>query len=241
MARIYTSRPLSSGQSIDLEAGPSHHLAGALRLTAGDSFTVFNGAAGEYPATIESVGKKSLTVRLGKRIDRSSESTLRIHLGIAISRSDRMDWIVQKSTELGVAKVTPLFTERSTVKLKGERARKKLNHWRQIAISACEQCGRNQLPQIAPVVQLEQWLKRDLPEQRFVLDHRSGHSVAELGQNASAIALLIGPEGGLAEAEIASALTQKFSALTLGPRVLRTETAPLAAIAILQARWGDMN
>lgn len=241
MARIYTPQSLSPHQLLELEAGPSRHLAGALRLGAGDAFTLFNGDGGEYPATIDAVEKKRVRVTLGERADRNIESPLSIHLGIAISRGERMDWIVQKCTELGVTEITPLFTERTEVKLKGERADKKLAHWQHIAISACEQCGRNTLPRINPLAHLASWCDSELPPLRLVLHHRSDSGLPADPSSPAALALLIGPEGGLSEAEILSAQAQKFASLTLGPRVLRTETAPLAAIAILQARWGDMN
>jgi 16S rRNA (uracil1498-N3)-methyltransferase len=151
-----------------------------------------------------------------------------------------MDWVVQKATELGVSALTPLFTERTEVKLAGERAEKKLHHWRQIAISACEQCGRNRMPEISGLMDLGSWLDGTEAERKFVRHHRAVASAAGDADPAS-IALLVGPEGGLSQAEIETAERAGYQSLALGPRVLRTETAPLAAIAILQARWGDMG
>jgi 16S rRNA (uracil1498-N3)-methyltransferase len=240
MARIYTPQSLSPHQRLELLSGPSRHLAGALRRGVGDAFTLFNGDGGEYPATIDAVEKKHVQVTLGERADRDLESPLSIHLGIAISRGERMDWVIQKSTELGVTEITPLFTARTEVKLKGDRADKKRAHWQQIAISACEQCGRNTLPQINPLTHIESWCGTELPPLRLVLHHRSDSGLPAKPASPMAAALLIGPEGGLSEAEVLSAQRQGFEPLTLGPRVLRTETAPLAAIAILQAQWGDM-
>ncbi len=149
--------------------------------------------------------------------------------------------MVQKSTELGVASISPLFSERTEVKLKGERLHKKLGHWRQVAISACEQCGRNRLPQVNEPVNISQWLDSELPETRFVLHHRNDQRLGSEGDKPEHLALLIGPEGGLSPAEIEQAESRQFAALSLGPRILRTETAPLAALAILQAYWGDMS
>jgi len=166
------------------------------------------------------------------------ESPLRIEMGIAVSRGERMDWVVQKATELGVTAISPLFTERTEVKLKAERAAKKLRHWQQIAISACEQSGRNQLPTIADFKALPNWLSAVEADRKFVLHHRSDDHPG--GEAPTSVALLIGPEGGLSEAEIEAAMDAGFEAMRLGPRVLRTETAPLAALSVLQSRWGDL-
>ena len=166
-------------------------------------------------------------------------SPLQLELGIAISRGDRMDWVIQKATELGATSIAPLTTLRSEVKLKGERAEKKQRHWQQVIISACEQCGLNQLPQLQPLANLESWLPGVNADRKFVLHHRDT-SANKSDRKPTSAAILIGPEGGLEENEIISAGQHGFEALTLGPRILRTETAPLAAIAILQAKWGDM-
>jgi 16S rRNA (uracil1498-N3)-methyltransferase len=151
-----------------------------------------------------------------------------------------MDWVVQKATELGVCALTPLFTERTEVKLAGERAIKKNYHWQQVAISACEQCGRNRLPVIHPVQNLHNWLATSNAQRKFVLHHRAG-SIGGASESPTSVALLVGPEGGLSDDEIEAAERAGYQSLRLGPRVLRTETAPLAAIAILQAHWGDMR
>lgn len=150
-----------------------------------------------------------------------------------------MDWVMQKATELGVAAVTPLFTERTEVKLSAERAAKKLRHWQQVMTSACEQCGRNRLPQLPDIQRLDSWLADTTAQRKFVMHHRASDQAGNTGKPSS-VALLVGPEGGLTEGEIEAAAHAGYSALRLGPRVLRTETAPLAGIAILQARWGDM-
>jgi len=223
-----------------LDAGPSQHIARALRMQAGDALVLFDGTGGDFQAELLQVGKKEVVVRLGERREQRTESPLAIHLGIAVSRGDRMDWVVQKATELGVTNLSPLFTERTEVKLTGERADKKLRHWRQIAVSACEQCGRDRLPVISSLSSLEQWLDTTCAEQKLVLHHRAAvGDAAALAPHS--VALLVGPEGGLSEAEIATAERAGYRAMSLGPRVLRTETAPLAALAILQSRWGDMG
>ena len=237
--RIYTEQPLRARDSIRLEPGPSRHVARVLRKRAGDELILFNGGGGQYPATISAVDKSSVVVTTGDFDDIEVESKLQLYLGIALSRGERMDWIVQKATELGVRSIAPLLSERTEVRLRGERQDKKLRHWQQIAISACEQCGRNQLPDIEPLQSLEQWLRQVRADARLVLHHRAGPGDPGTATPAS-VALLVGPEGGLSSAEIEAAERAGFSALQLGPRVLRTETAPLAAIAILQARWGDM-
>ena len=238
--RIYTPQRLMSSTLIELEPEPSRHLARALRIQEGDPLTLFDGHGGEYPATVTAVDKKRVQVQVGSLLSRECESALHIHMGIAISRGDRMDWIIQKATELGVSSMTPLATERSGVKLRGERAEKKLRHWQQIAISACEQCGRNRLPVIQALQPLGDWLENTEAERKFVLHHRADHHSLASPVPAS-VALLVGPEGGLDSAEILAAEDHGFNSLRLGPRVLRTETAPLAAIAILQSYWGDMT
>ena len=238
--RIYTPQILASDASIWLEPEPSHHVARVLRLAVGDALALFDGSGGEYPAVITSIDKKQVEVLTGTHRARDCESPLHIHLGIALSRGERMDWIVQKSTELGVGAITPLFTEHTGVKLAGERAEQKIEHWRQVAISACEQCGRNRVPVINPLQRLDNWLAGTEAERKLVLHHRAGDSPLKSEPAPSTAALLVGPEGGLSGEEIAAAEGAGFSALCLGPRVLRTETAPLAAIVLLQGCWGDM-
>jgi len=211
-----------------------------MRMRAGDILTLFNGRGGEYAATINAVGKKFVAVDIGNHRDTDTESPLAIHLGITISRGDRMDWVIQKATELGAHSITPLLSERTEVKLKGDRAAKKRLHWQQIAIAACEQCGRNRLPEINPLQSLPAWLDTATADLKLVLHHRA-LVTEEAIESPSSIALLIGPEGGLSEAEIGLAENAGYQSLGLGPRVMRTETAPLAAMAILQSQWGDMS
>jgi len=240
LPRIYTAQGLGSGITLLLEPEPSRHIARVLRMVEGDALVLFDGSGGEYPAQITSVDNKRVEVTTGAHRARECESPLRIHLGIAISRGERMDWIVQKATELGVDAITPLFTERTEVKLNAERAAKKVQHWRQVAISACEQCGRNRVPAIGRLQPVHDWLAATHAEAKFVLHHRADANAGPPLDTAASAALLVGPEGGLSEDEIAAAERAGFSSLRLGPRVLRTETAPLAAITLLQGYWGDM-
>jgi 16S rRNA (uracil1498-N3)-methyltransferase len=237
--RIYTAQTLAADSVVILEPEPANHVARVLRLVAGDQLVLFDGNGGEYPADITAVDKKRVQVLTGAHRSSECESPLAIHLGIALSRGDRMDWIVQKSTELGVASLTALTTERTGVKLVGDRAGKRLLHWREVAISACEQCGRNRPPTINPLSSLQEWLATTDAQRKFVLHHR-GQATQGMQSPPNDIALLVGPEGGLSDNEIMAAERADFTSLRLGPRVLRTETAPLAALAILQARWGDM-
>lgn len=238
--RIYTGQVLQADTRFELEPAPSAHLSRALRKREGDSLVLFDGSGGEYPATITSVEKKQVCVTTGAHQRTDVESPLELHLGIAISRGERMDWVVQKATELGVSHIYPLLTERTEVKLDAARAGKKLAHWQQIAISACEQCGRNRIPAIAALQPAAAWIDHADAPLKLVLHHRA-EALPRYEDAPERIALLVGPEGGLSETEILQAEQAGFLSLRLGKRVLRTETAPLAALAILQAHWGDMR
>ena len=241
--RIFTDQPLSSGANLALTGSAARHLSSALRMSVGQEITLFNGLGGEFSATLTATAKSQVDVSLGdcREIDR--ESPLKLHLAIAVSRGERMDWIVQKATELGVTEITPLFSERTEVKLNGERLEKKLRHWQQVSISACEQCQRNRVPIINNALTLDQWLshsREDSEQLKLVLHHRSDTTLAQ-HQPPESACLLVGPEGGLSDNEISRAMDKGFAPLTLGPRVMRTETAPLAAISIMQSLWGDMG
>lgn len=238
--RIFTNQPLASDQSLDLDENASRHVGKVLRMQAGRSLTLFNGQGGEYSATISEISKKVVRVEIGEFSATDRQSPLSIHLGIGISRGERFDYVLQKATELGVGRITPLFTERTEVKLAGPRLEKKWQHWQQVLISSCEQCQRNMLPELNQAMSLEQWLPTVEETSRFVLHHRSDMALSDTRVPES-VALAIGPEGGLSDAEIAECSKQEFQALTLGPRVFRTETAPLAAISIMQYLWGDLG
>lgn len=238
--RVYSEQTLEAGLELALEPGPSQHLARALRLGPGDPVRIFDGQGRQFLGRISAVERKTVHLLLECAEDANPESPLRIHLGIGISRGERFDWVVQKATELGVAEISPLLTERVEVRLQGDREARKQRHWQQVAMSACEQCGRSTLPRLHEARPLAEWLPGVEEERRLVLHHRSDAGLGAAEQPRS-VCLLVGPEGGLAEAEIDAALAAGFAALALGPRVLRTETAPVAALAILQARWGDMG
>ena len=237
--RIYSAQPLAPNRALELDENSSRHVARVLRMQAGRELVLFDGRGGEYSAIIEEVGKKRVTVKVGDHQPVERESSLPIHLGIGVSRGERMDWVLQKATELGVSQITPLFTERTEVKLSGSRLEKKQQHWQQVLIAACEQCQRNTLPLINPPMNIVNWLTEVDAEAKLVLHHRTQQSLDQMSRPAS-VALVIGPEGGLSNTEIDHAMKQEFAPLALGPRVLRTETAPLAAISVMQYLWGDL-
>ena len=239
--RVFTTQQLDVGSFIDLDKGAARHLISVLRMGAGQTLILFNGQGGEFSAELVEAKKDRATAKITGFTEADRESPLQLNLGIGISRGERMDWIVQKATELGVNQITPLFSERCEVKLSGERLQKRLGHWQQVAISACEQSQRNKVPTINPAVSLTDWLSLCDSKLKLVLHHRTDQRLSTMANGEGSIGLLVGPEGGLSQAEIDQALGSNFLALALGPRVLRTETAPLAAISILQSLWGDMG
>jgi 16S rRNA (uracil1498-N3)-methyltransferase len=241
--RIFTDLLLSCDTTVAIEGSAARHLSSALRMKVGQEITLFNGQGGEYAAELTEVGKNRVSAKVVEHRDIHRESALKLHLAIGVSRGERMDLIVQKATELGVTEITPLFTERTEVKLSGERLDKKIRHWQQVAISACEQCQRNLVPVINSPATPDQWLHlsgQNSDALKLVLHHRTEKRLSE-HQAVSDVCLLVGPEGGLSDREIEAAIGNGFQPLALGPRVLRTETAPLAAISIIQSLWGDMG
>lgn len=236
--RIFTDQPLTSNTTLELEPGPAHHIAKVLRMQVGRELILFNGRGGEFAAVITELGKRFVTVSLGEFSEPLTESPLKTELAIALSRGERMDWVIQKATELGVTRIQPLFTERTEVKLNGDRLEKRMQHWQQIIVSACEQSQRNILPVLLEPVPLQKALEASIASAKYVLHHRTDKQLKDTHRPDS-ICLLVGPEGGLSDDEIALALQHDFSALSLGPRVMRTETAPVAALAVLQFHWGD--
>ena len=218
----------------------AHHATRVLRLAAGDGVTLFNGQGGEFGATIVRVGKAEVAVEIGPRVDRECESPLCITLVQALSGGEKMDFTVQKAVELGVSTIQPVISSRSVVRLAGERAEKRVHHWQGVVISACEQCGRNRVPAVGAILPLETWLgSSDRSGLRMVFAPEATRTLHELPTPSSGVTVLAGPEGGFSEAEVAAAATYGFVPVRLGPRVLRTETAALAAIAAMQAVWGD--
>ena len=239
MTRIYTPQALSESSSIALEKAASHHLCKVLRMTAGDALTVFNGDGCNYAATITATGK-SATLAIQQKIANNSESPMAITLVQGISRGDRMDYALQKSVELGVSAIQTVTTEKSAVKLDSGRQEKKHQHWQAIIISACEQSGRSTVPHLHPTLSLKQWLKQSANTRvpRIVLDPRAATSLSQMPVT-QACQLVIGPESGFSESEVQAMETDGVLRARLGPRILRTETASTAAIAVLQAAMGD--
>ena len=234
-------QPLVVGAELPLPAQASEHAGRVLRLVAGDLLTLFNGDGCDYAATILAVGKREVTVRIDERRTLSNESPLRLTLAQGVARGDKMDLIVQKATELGVARIVPLLTERSEVKLDAQRSEKRLLHWRAVAASACEQSGRAELPQITAALPLSTWLDGLVEDGalRLALLPEATRSARELRFGGAGGLLVVGPEGGLGERDIKALNAADFAGLQLGPRILRTETAGLAALAALQAIHGD--
>ncbi|CAN7699037.1 16S rRNA (uracil(1498)-N(3))-methyltransferase [Variovorax sp. LjRoot290] len=234
---------LAAGSALALPPGAARHVQ-VLRMQPGDALTLFDGSGGEYAATVERMGRSEVTVQVDNHIAVEREAPRAVHLAIGMPANERMDWLVEKATELGVASIQPLMTAHGVLRLAGERADKKRAHWEAIAIAACEQCGRNRLPLIHPVRALAGWI--DTPPiddaERFVLSLAEGTcDMREIRERASVTALrgacvLSGPEGGLSAAEEQDAIARGFAPLTLGPRVLRAETAALAALALLASQ-----
>lgn len=238
--RVYIDQDLRVSENFLLDENASHYLAKVLRMQTDRELIVFNGQGGEYSAVIREVGKRQVSIQINQFTEENRQSPLDLHLAIGISRGERMDWVLQKATELGVTHIIPLLTERTEVKIQGEKQDKKMQHWQQIIISACEQCQRNLLPVLHNPQLIDDWLKQVDTEYRFVLHHRNQQGLGSMAKPRS-LTLLIGPEGGLTEAEIILAEHEKFQSLRLGPRVLRTETAPVAAISLVQYLWGDLS
>lgn len=238
--RFYEAQALAEGLEIDLSDNVVQHVSRALRMKAGEEIILFNGDTFDYKVMLTQVEKRVAKGIVKETQISQSESPLKVSIGQSLSRGERMDFAVQKSTEMGVQHITPLFSERCEVKLPKERQEKRINHWKQIAISACEQCGRTSPPDIPPPSSLENWLSSQQAELKLVLHHHSEQPLQEIAQPCS-VALLIGPEGGLTEDEVELAVSYGFKPLALGPRVMRTETAPVAALTLLNYLWGDLK
>lgn len=239
--RIYHPPPLTDHAEIALSEDAANHIGRVLRMSAGQALELFDGSNQAFDAEIVWVDKKSVQVRLGAGRVANQESPLNLHLGQVISRGEKMEFTIQKSIELGVNIITPLFSERCGVKLDGERLAKKIQQWQKIAIAACEQCGRNRIPEIREAVQLDAWCAEQDGSLKLNLHPRANHSINTLPLPVESVRLLIGPEGGLTADEIAMTTGYGFTDILLGPRVLRTETTALTAITALQVRFGDLG
>lgn len=248
--RIYLATALqtayNSHQALALDETARRHVVQVLRLRPGAEVILFDGKGGEYQAVLDEVSKRQVTARLSAFIDRTVESPLPVTLMQGISRGERMDLTLQKATELGVARIVPLLTERCGVNLSAERREKRQHHWQGVVTSACQQSGRTRLPTVAGITPLSDWLRNNPADgsPRLILDplaeRRLGEIVGKPATTAPEIALLIGPEGGLSAEESLLAQRHGFVPVALGPRILRTETAGIAAIAVLQALLGDL-
>ena len=236
--RIYLNQPLNTDNDVALDADSAHYLASVLRMKPGMSLVAFDGSGQEFHGTLQKLNRKSGIASFTEAVSPGTESPLQTILGIGISRGERMDYVVQKSTELGVSTIQPLFTEHCEVKLDDQRADKRREHWQQVAISASEQSGRVIPPAVFAPVSLSQWIETVPGPQKYLLDQEQSGSLEGMS-DPGGIALLIGPEGGLSENEKTLALSRGFLGLNLGARTLRTETAPVAALSLFQYLWGN--
>ncbi|MEY6432575.1 16S rRNA (uracil(1498)-N(3))-methyltransferase [Thioalkalicoccus limnaeus] len=239
--RIFVDEPLAPGQTLVLPPDATQHLIGVLRLTTGTAIRLFNGDGLDYAGRLLDTNRRGVRIAV-EQADGLPEAhpSLTIRLGLGVSRGERFDYALQKAVELGVNEIQPLFTERSVVRLAGDRLAKRERHWRGILISACEQSGRRRLPLLAPTTRLGDWLARGQPG-GLLLDPRAEGCLPDLAAPQGAVTLLVGTEGGLDDEERGTALRAGFTGVRLGPRILRTETAPLAAIAAIQVLWGDFR
>ncbi len=242
LTRVHVPLALSSGAEFMLPAGGAYHVARVLRLRTGAALLVFDGTGNEHRAEISAINGDQVQVRIGERLHGTAESNLHITLVQGISRSERMDWTLQKATELGVSAIVPVLTARSVVRLDEKQASKKQEHWHGIVIGACEQSGRSTLPKVQAPLRLRDYLNTTRKDgMRLVLSPNAPASLAGLSSLSTKVELLIGPEGGLDDDELLMAEKSGFTPVRLGPRVLRTETASVVALSVLQALWGDLQ
>jgi 16S rRNA (uracil1498-N3)-methyltransferase len=242
LSRVYVDQPLATGAEVLLPEAAAYHVSRVLRLRVGAPLLLFDGSGADFRAEIVAVEDDRVRALVGGRSAGLRESPLAVALVQAVSRSERMDWTLQKATELGVRRIQPVLSARSVVRLDDKQSAKKLRHWQAIVAGACEQCGRSVLPEVRAPLELSRYLADSPREgQRLVLSPSGPASLAGLASAAARVELLIGPEGGLDDAEIDAATHAGFAPVRLGPRVLRTETAGIVALAVLQAMWGDLQ
>ena len=241
LTRIYVPRSLAAHSTVSLPDAGANHVARVLRLRAGATVAVFDGAGNEFQAEILQIDGGDVRVRVGERLAGTPESRLKITLAQGVSRGERMDWALQKATELGVGVIAPVLTARSVVRLDDKQSAKKMEHWQAIVAGACEQSGRSVVPQLLPPLSLREYLQTRRKEgMRLVLSPTGPNALAGLTSMSAKVELLIGPEGGLDDDEVERAQAEGFVPVRLGPRVLRTETAAVTALSVLQAMWGDL-
>lgn len=239
--RIYHPQSLQSHDAVILTEDARKHVMQVLRLQVQSPIILFDGNGGEFQGVIKTIDKRTVTVQIGDYIKREVESPLFIHLGQVISRGEKMDFTIQKAVELGVSEITPLISERCNVKLPTDRLQKKMAHWQSIIISACEQSGRNRVPVLHTPVDLNQWLTGNYLGLKLILHPSTNQCLLDKQNTQKQITVLVGCEGGFTTSELDWAIANHFQHLTLGPRILRTETAALTAISVLQCKWGDFN
>ncbi len=239
ISRLYTSDALNVGSTVELDETSGHYVRNVLRLSKGSELILFNGEGVDYHAVLSLVSRKSVIAKIGEGLARDCESRLKISLALGISRGERMDLAIQKSVELGVNQIIPLITERCVVKFNNDRGEQKCQHWRKIARHACEQCGRSKLPNVAEPEFFSDWLESSTGF-KLLLDPTAETSLKQVHPDKSNICILSGPEGGFSASELAEAKEAKFIGVRMGPRILRTETAALAAISVVQGLWGDL-
>lgn len=241
MPRFYLPETLSPDTLIALPDASAHHAARVLRLTAGDTVTLFNGRGGEWVGNIHHIGKREVEVHVAAWQDVERETPLRVTLAQGISSGERMDYTLQKAVELGVYAIHPVACARSVVKLSGERADKRRTHWQNLVIAACEQCARNRVPEVSDIAPLSVWLVRSATTPlKLMFAPDAQHTLHTLPRPDGDVTMLAGPEGGFDAHEYSAALAAGFIPIRLGPRVLRTETAALAALSAMQILWGDL-
>jgi 16S rRNA (uracil1498-N3)-methyltransferase len=243
MPRFYCPPPLPLTGSFDFPPDAAHHAARVLRLREGDSVQVFDGLGNERRGVIAELSGKHVLINNITAVDSDRESPLKVLLAQALTSSEKMDWVIQKATELGVVEIQPIDTVRSVAKLPAERTTKRLEHWQQVAISACEQCGRNVLPKIHAPLDIMVWLQqaKTIPDAKYILLPEGAASLHGQTKPQGKVVLLIGAEGGFTQAESSAALHCGFTPIRLGARVMRTETAAIAGLAVLQTQWGDFQ
>lgn len=241
ISRLYLPIPLSNDIEVELDDRARQYVLQVLRLKSGTPLVIFNGDGAEYAAILGVTEKRRATVFLGDNRYPERESPLNIHLGLAISKGERMDYAIQKSVELGVTEITPLFSQHCVVKLDEKRIKNRLRHWQAVIISASEQCGRNRLADLHTPIDFSHWIKLECRGENLILAPQAQHVLSQLQSAPQQLRLAIGPEGGFSDMEIEMAITDGFTAIGLGPRILRTETAVVAGLSALQTLWGDLN
>lgn len=241
LRRFFVAQSIQGSKEIILNSTVSKYVSSVLRLRAGDEITLFSGDGGEYPAVITKIKRKNVVALVGTRQENKSPSPLDTHLGIVVIKGGEMDYSIQKATELGVNEITPLQSERCTVRLSAERQAKRLKHWQQISLSSCERCNWNYPPRVHPITGLSDWMDGVEADLKIILLPQGDGMLSAVDVSPQSVALLIGPEGGFTASEISQAAGLGFTQKRLGPRTLRADTAPTVALTLVQYLWGDFR